>query len=263
MRSTSCTRPAFALADQKLATDLSALLALAAFAIGCYAMARCFDLPVVPSALAAQSCIVLFAPTLSLLSMPTNFAFTPGDAVVYAPYLPVLGLLARLEPTSWRCFALTTARVFALLSYSIVAEGIGLNPHYQYLVADWPYLKPYLADDFERPTPGPCATGRSYSTSTRTMAGSRSRTSSPRSPRWSATTRGDADEAAAVHPVRSTGVVRPRGPEDHEPTRFVEDPPLAPKAPHALDERLGVDAVEHEHRPARVHHDESGRAGEL
>ena len=34
---------------------------------------------------------------------------------------------------------------------AVLAEGIGLNPHYQYLVADWPYLKPYLADDFDTP----------------------------------------------------------------------------------------------------------------
>jgi len=34
---------------------------------------------------------------------------------------------------------------------AVIAEGIGLNPHYQYLVADWPYLKPHLADDFDTP----------------------------------------------------------------------------------------------------------------
>ena len=32
---------------------------------------------------------------------------------------------------------------------AIAAEGIGLNPHYKYLVADWRYLRPYLVDDFE------------------------------------------------------------------------------------------------------------------
>jgi perosamine synthetase len=30
-------------------------------------------------------------------------------------------------------------------------EGIGLNPHYQYLVADWPFLEPYRADAFGTP----------------------------------------------------------------------------------------------------------------
>jgi len=34
---------------------------------------------------------------------------------------------------------------------AVLREGIGLNPHYQYLVADWPWLKPYLADDFDTP----------------------------------------------------------------------------------------------------------------
>jgi hypothetical protein len=32
---------------------------------------------------------------------------------------------------------------------AVLAEGIGLNPHYGYLVVDWPWLKPYLADGFE------------------------------------------------------------------------------------------------------------------
>jgi perosamine synthetase len=32
---------------------------------------------------------------------------------------------------------------------AVIAEGIGLNPHYAYLVADWPWVRPYLADDFE------------------------------------------------------------------------------------------------------------------
>jgi perosamine synthetase len=36
-------------------------------------------------------------------------------------------------------------------SQAVLAEGIGLNPHYQYLVADWPWLKPYLADGFDTP----------------------------------------------------------------------------------------------------------------
>jgi perosamine synthetase len=32
---------------------------------------------------------------------------------------------------------------------AVRAEGIGLNPDYKYLVRDWPWLRPYLADDFE------------------------------------------------------------------------------------------------------------------
>jgi perosamine synthetase len=34
---------------------------------------------------------------------------------------------------------------------AVLAEGIGLNPHYRYLVSDWPWLKSYLADDFDTP----------------------------------------------------------------------------------------------------------------
>ena len=33
-------------------------------------------------------------------------------------------------------------------AHALIAEGIGLNPHYQYLVCDWPWLKPYLSDQF-------------------------------------------------------------------------------------------------------------------
>lgn len=31
------------------------------------------------------------------------------------------------------------------------AEGIDLNPHYRYVVSEWTWLKPYLADDFATP----------------------------------------------------------------------------------------------------------------
>jgi len=34
---------------------------------------------------------------------------------------------------------------------AVRAEGIDLNPHYKYLVKDWPYIQPYLADDFDPP----------------------------------------------------------------------------------------------------------------
>jgi perosamine synthetase len=34
---------------------------------------------------------------------------------------------------------------------ALLAEGIGLNPHYCYLVSDWPWLKQYLPDDFNTP----------------------------------------------------------------------------------------------------------------
>jgi perosamine synthetase len=34
---------------------------------------------------------------------------------------------------------------------AVLAEGIGLNPHYRYLVSDWPWLESYLPDDFDTP----------------------------------------------------------------------------------------------------------------
>ena len=34
---------------------------------------------------------------------------------------------------------------------AILAEGIGLNPHYNYVVAEWPWVIPYLSDDFPCP----------------------------------------------------------------------------------------------------------------
>jgi hypothetical protein len=114
----------FHVLDQAFATDVSALIALASFAIGCYVMARCFDLTVVASAVAAQLCIVLFAPTVLYLQLPTVFCLTPGNAVAYAPYMIALGLLARLEPGSWRAFVLFTIAIFALLFYSLCCDPL-------------------------------------------------------------------------------------------------------------------------------------------
>jgi len=37
------------------------------------------------------------------------------------------------------------------IAEAVRAEGIDLNPHYRYLVVDWPYIKPYLADGFDTP----------------------------------------------------------------------------------------------------------------
>jgi hypothetical protein len=114
----------FAFVNRELATDISALLALGTYMTSCYVMARCFDVPVVPSAIAAQLCILLFAPALLLVRMPTNFCLNPADAVVYAPYMVALGLLARIEPGSWRRFALLTLGIFIMAFYSIYADPL-------------------------------------------------------------------------------------------------------------------------------------------
>lgn len=36
-------------------------------------------------------------------------------------------------------------------SAAVLAEGIGLNPHYMYMVCEWEWVRPYLADDFACP----------------------------------------------------------------------------------------------------------------
>jgi hypothetical protein len=114
----------FAVADKAVAADLSALVALGIFGTACYIMARCFDVPVLASALAAQLCILLFAPTVLIVQLPTNFCITPGNAVVYAPHMICLGLLGRVEPGSWRSFGLIAAGIFGLLFYSLYCDPL-------------------------------------------------------------------------------------------------------------------------------------------
>jgi hypothetical protein len=114
----------FAILDKAQAANVSAGLALGIFALACYLMARCFDVPIVPSAVAAQLSIVLFGPLVYLLQLSTVFSLMVGNAVVYAPYMVALGLLVRLEPGSWRSFALITAGIFALLFYSVCCDPL-------------------------------------------------------------------------------------------------------------------------------------------
>ena len=114
----------FAFADLDFAANMSAAIALALFVVAGYIMARCFDVPPVPSAIGAQLCIGLFAPLVLILKLSTVFILLKGTAVVYAPYMIALGLLARLEPGSRRAFGLTTAGLFALLIYSIVCDPL-------------------------------------------------------------------------------------------------------------------------------------------
>jgi hypothetical protein len=110
--------------DKALATDVSALIALMVFATACYVMVRCFDVGVIASAVAAQACIILFAPTVLLLQLPTVFCLTPGNAVAYAPHMVALGLLARLESGSWRRISLITAGIFAMMFYSLYCDPL-------------------------------------------------------------------------------------------------------------------------------------------
>src|SRR3984893_4031902 len=110
--------------DKALAPDVSALIALMIFAGACYAMARCFDVGVIASAIAAQLCIVLFAPMVLVLTLLTTFCINAGIAVTYAPHMVALGLLSRLELGSWRRIALIAAGILALLSYSLCCDPL-------------------------------------------------------------------------------------------------------------------------------------------
>jgi len=113
----------FAVVARETAADWSSAVALVCYALCCYAMARCFDLPVLPSAVAAQLCIVVFSPTLFIADTPRNFSPTPADAVTYAPYMLALGLLVRLHgESSRRQFLLVTIGIFACLLYSIYLD---------------------------------------------------------------------------------------------------------------------------------------------
>ena len=47
------------------------------------------------------------------------------------------------------CDAITCSKIE--FAEAVRAEGIDLNPHYKFTVCDWPYIQPYLADDFDTP----------------------------------------------------------------------------------------------------------------
>src|SRR5215831_1461223 len=114
----------FAFLDRHLATDISAATALACLMLACFLMARSFDLPTLPSIIAAQLCILLFAPTVRYLRFSVVFAAIPGIAVVYAPYLIAFGILARLDPGSRRDFVLSTCAIVMLIFFSIYCDPL-------------------------------------------------------------------------------------------------------------------------------------------
>jgi hypothetical protein len=144
----------FTMQDSLLATDLSAALALGYLAVGCYIMARCFDVPVLPSIIAAQLVIILFPPLVRVMVMFYEMLWlNPGTAIAYAAPMVALGILARLNTEyayrfggkglvgigsvfrnpAARNFIYVTGGVFALLLYGvccdpfwIVISGTGL-----------------------------------------------------------------------------------------------------------------------------------------
>src|SRR5262249_16883987 len=77
---------------------------------------------------------ILFGPLAYLLLTYQVFWINPGIAVVYAPQLVALGIIARLEPGRISDFILATGSIFALLLYSLICDplwsmisGIGLT----------------------------------------------------------------------------------------------------------------------------------------
>ena len=123
----------FTIFDSPLALDSSAAVGLGCLALACYVMARCFDVPVLPSIIGAQLSIILFGPLAFLLTVYQVFWINPGIAVVYAPHLVALGILGRLEPGRIKHFILATGGIFILLLYSLSCDplwtmisGIGL-----------------------------------------------------------------------------------------------------------------------------------------
>lgn len=64
------------------------------------------------------------------------YGWTEGDSPFYYPVL--------VETEALSCDKTSFAK-------AVLAEGIGLNPHYKYLVRDWPWVAKHLADDFACP----------------------------------------------------------------------------------------------------------------
>jgi dTDP-4-amino-4,6-dideoxygalactose transaminase len=63
-----------------------------------------------------------------------GYPYTPGDSPFFYPVV--------VDTDRISCSKVEFAK-------AVEAEGIGLSPHYQYVVADWPFVQPYLADKFE------------------------------------------------------------------------------------------------------------------
>jgi hypothetical protein len=113
----------FAFFRKELAAEISGVAALICYAVACYLMARLFDLPRLPSIVAAQLSVMLFAPTARALAFSVVFVSIPGLAVVYTPHLLALGLLARLSPNRPQVFIIA-AGILVLLFYSLYCDPL-------------------------------------------------------------------------------------------------------------------------------------------
>src|SRR6516164_9292953 len=113
----------FAFFNKELAVEISGVAALICYALACYLMARLFNLPRLPSVVAAQLSIMLFAPAARAMALSVVFVSIPGLAVVYAPHLLALGLLARLSPNRPQVFIIA-AGILMLLFYSLYCDPL-------------------------------------------------------------------------------------------------------------------------------------------
>jgi dTDP-4-amino-4,6-dideoxygalactose transaminase len=80
--------------------------------------------------------VSVFASALAEASTLCRASWSPTDSPFFLPVV--------LDTEGIVC----SKRAFA---EAVRAEGIDLNPHYQYVVADWPWVKPHLADGFDTP----------------------------------------------------------------------------------------------------------------
>src|SRR6516162_7228618 len=113
----------FAFFHKELAAEISGVVALICYAVACYLMARLFDLPRLPSIITAQLSVMLFGPAARALAFSVVFVSIPGLAVVYAPHLLALGLLARLSPNRPQVFIIA-AGILMLLFYSLYCDPL-------------------------------------------------------------------------------------------------------------------------------------------
>jgi hypothetical protein len=113
----------FAFFAKELASDISGIIAFICYAAACYVMARCFDVPRVPSIIAAQFTVLIFAPVVLMLAFAPNFVSIPGLAVVYAPHLLAFGLLARLSPERPQMWFIAGG-LLGLLFYSLYCDPL-------------------------------------------------------------------------------------------------------------------------------------------
>jgi hypothetical protein len=113
----------FAFFAKELASDISGIIAFICYAAACYVMARCFDVPRVPSIIAAQFTVLIFTPVVLMLAFAPNFVSIPGLAVVYAPHLVAFGLLARLSPERPQMWFIAGG-LFGLLFYSLYCDPL-------------------------------------------------------------------------------------------------------------------------------------------